>query len=444
MAIHRRTLIVLVSVLVIVLGAVAILVSVLVNPDSYRSQVVSILSARTGKQIEIGRIAVQWFSGSVELYGFGVRNPAPFPNGYILKAPKVDAAIKIAPLLRREIVIKSIVLHDPVINIISDPDGLWNFQSPASTAASKQTSNGAFRTIPKLEIDRGQLFGSSLIDPSDSPGPVVFEMHDLSTSLTDVNFDAFSAQRSSTTVATGELSARSLRLGSIKVTGITGKLRLLTKQIIFESLSVDVDHGHAAGKLQFDLAGKNAEFKANTQLRDIDVAELLANFPEGRGKLTGTLRGHLEFSGPIAHTLNPLAGIKGTGNLTVVDGELPGLNSNDSLKKMTRFRNPKDAGRNTAAFSSFSSDLELTKERMTNHDIDVAFYGVDLSCAGHLDLDATARLEYRGTARVLKKQGFVTNIFAEVFHEGRNDSGKLVFPLQITGTLSNPKFALVD
>ena len=80
------------------------------------------------------------------------------------------------------------------------------------------------------------------------------------------------------------------------------------------------------------------------------------------------MRGHIEFSGPIAHTLNPLAGIKGTGNLTVVDGELPGLNSNGSLKKMTRFRNPKDAGRNIAAFSSFSSDLELTKERMTNHE----------------------------------------------------------------------------
>ena len=74
----------------------------------------------------------------------------------------------------------------------------------------------------------------------------------------------------------------------------------------------------------------------------------------------------------------------------------------------------------------------------------MAFYGVDLSCAGYLDLDATARLEYRGTARVLKKQGVVTNIFAEVFREGRNDNGKLAFPLQITGTLSNPKFALVD
>jgi uncharacterized protein involved in outer membrane biogenesis len=433
----------LVSVLAVVLLAVAILVSVLANPDSYRSQLVSILETRTGKQIEIGRITVHWLSSSIELYGFGVRNPTPFPNGYIIKAPEVDAIIKIAPLLRREIVIKSIVLHEPVINVISDPDGLWNFQNPTSTAASKQASNGALGTIPKLEIVRGQLFGSSLIDPSDRPGPVVFEVHDLSASLANLNLDAFSAQRSSP-VATGNLNARSLRLGSIEVTGIRGKLRLQTKQIVFESLSVDADHGHAAGELEFNLAGKNAEFKANARLSDIDVAELLANFPEGRGKMTGTMRGDIALAGPIAHTLNPLAGLKAIGDLTVVDGELPGLNSNNSLKKMTRFRNPIDAGRNIAAFSSFSSDLELTKERMTNRNIDVAFYGVDLSCAGHLDLNATARLEYRGTVKVLKKQGFLTNLFAEVFREGRNENGKLVFPLRITGMLSNPKFALVD
>jgi len=81
---------------------------------------------------------------------------------------------------------------------------------------------------------------------------------------------------------------------------------------------------------------------------------------------------------------------------------------------------------------------------MTNRDIDVAFYGFDLDCAGHLDLDKTESLAYQGMAKVLKKQGFVTNIFAELFHEARNENGKLVFPLRITGTLGNPKFSVVD
>src|SRR5947209_8974525 len=112
MSIRRRT-IVRFSIIAAVVLTVGLLVSVLVDPDRYRPQVVSFLEARTGKQIEIGHIGVRWLSGSVQFRDFGVRNPAPFPAGYVLKAPLVEAAVAIAPLLRHQVVIKSIVLHDP-------------------------------------------------------------------------------------------------------------------------------------------------------------------------------------------------------------------------------------------------------------------------------------------------------------------------------------------
>lgn len=160
--------------------------------------------------------------------------------------------------------------------------------------------------------------------------------------------------------------------------------------------------------------------------------------------MTGTMHGEVTVAGPILHTLTPLAGISANGRFEVIDGELPGLNSNESLKSMTRFRNPQDARRAVSAFSSFSSDLDLTNEQMTNHDIDVDFYGVDFECSGYLKLNGSNRLNYKGLAKVLKKQGFFTNTFAKLFHEAREHNGKLVFPLQITGTLADPKLALVD
>lgn len=443
MARHK---LVIVSALMIIAAAgiaAGLLGAMLLHPDRYRSQIVAFLAAKTGKRIEIRHIAVQWLSGSVELDGFGVRNPVPFPAGYMFKAAKVDVVIKIAPLLRRRIAVESVVFYDPVINVISDPDGLWNFENPPSKTSSQPASIAALGEIPKATIVRGQLYGSSLIDPSDRPGPIVFEVHDLETSLVNVNLSAFAAQRSSP-VATGVLNARSLRLGVVEVTRVKAKLRLLSKQVRFESVNVDADQGHATGELTFNLAGKNAQFTTEARLSDINVAQLLASFPGARGKMTGTMHGQFAVAGPIEHTLNPLAAIRGGGKLTVLDGELPGLNSNDSLKKMTRFRHPKDLGRNVSSFSSLSSDLDLTHQQMTNHDIDVAFYGFDLQCAGHLDLNGTGELAYHGVAKVLKKQGFVTNVFAELFHEARDKNGKLVFPLRITGTITNPKFALVD
>lgn len=443
MPIHRRTFIISVIVIVVVMCVAGVLAALLLNPDRYRSQLVSYLEAKTGREVEIGHLAVRWHSASIELYDFGVRNPRPFPPGYVFRARRVEARIRIAPLFHRRISIQSVALHDPVINVISDPDGLWNFENPHTGSSAAGSLTSALGTIDQITIVGGQLFGSSLIDPSDRPGPVVLEIYDLSASLVKGKLGALAAAQP-TPVETGNLTARSLRFGSINVTGIRANVQLATKRILFDSVNVDAEGGRATGQLAFNLAGKNAQFRVDAKVVHVDVARLLASFSGARGKMTGTMHGEITLSGPIEHTMNPLAGIRGSGNLTVDNGELPGMNSDDSLKKMTRFRNASDAGRPVSAFSSFSSDLDLTGQRMTNRDIDVAFYGFDLDCAGHLDLDKAANLEYHGVAKVLKKQGFATNIFAELFHEARDENGKLVFPLRITGTLDNPKFSLVD
>lgn len=447
MPIHRRTVTIsaiVIAIVTCVAGGLQALL--LLQPDRYRPQLVSYLEAKTGKQIEIGHIALQWHSASIELYDFGVRNPKPFPSGYVFRARRVDARIRIAPLFHRRISIRSVSLHDPVIDVVSDPDGLWNFENPHTASSVAGSLTSVLGTIDQITIVGGQLFGSSLIDPSDRPGPVVLEIHDLSASLVKGKLGALGtvAAAEATPVRTGNLTATSLRFGSINVTEIRAKVQLSTKRILFESVNVDAEGGRATGQLAFNLAGKNTQFRVDAKVVHIDMASLLASFSGARGKMTGTMHGEITLSGPIEHTMNPLAGIHGSGNLTVDNGELPGMNSADSLRKMTRFRNARDAGKPVSAFSSLSSDLDLTGQRMTNRDIDVAFYGFDLDCGGHLDLDKTGNLEYRGVAKVLKKQGFVTNIFAELFHEARDENGKLVFPLRVTGTLDNPKFSVVD
>lgn len=345
-------------------------------------------------------------------------------------------------LLHRQIVIKSIIVQDPVINVISDPDGLWNFENPPSPAHNRAPIFD-LGIIPTVTIAGGQLFASSLIDPWDRPGPVVFEVHNLAATLNNVNFNAFTGT-ASVPVATGNLEADSLRLGSIEVTKVESKLRLLTKQVFFDELSVNAHHGHAAGQLAFNLAGKTAQFITHARFSNLEVAQLLARFPGGRGKMTGTMDGQVALGGKIEHSLNPLDGIRGTGNLTVRNGEFPSLNSNENLKKMARFRDAKDAQRDLASFSSFTGDLDLANQRISSREINIAFYGVDLQCAGDLGLSGAGILDYQGVAKVMKKQGFFTNIFARTMHDAKEENGKLVFPVRINGTMVNPKFSVVD
>ena len=53
------------------------------------------------------------------------------------------------------IAIRSLVVEKPVVDLISDPDGLWNFQVPSS--AKTQPARFSMGTISSLQINNGTL-----------------------------------------------------------------------------------------------------------------------------------------------------------------------------------------------------------------------------------------------------------------------------------------------
>src|ERR1700732_4177043 len=120
MTIRRTTVLVVAAIL---LTALLFAIPTLINVDRYRGQVISYLQQKTGKQIEIGHLGLTFFPFSIKVDGFGVKNSPLFPPGYVIKVARIDAGLDAAALLHREIVVKSLMLENPVIHLISDPDG---------------------------------------------------------------------------------------------------------------------------------------------------------------------------------------------------------------------------------------------------------------------------------------------------------------------------------
>jgi hypothetical protein len=430
-----------------VMLAGAVVVLVLAKPDRYRSQVAAYLQDKTGKPIEIGRLGISLFPTlSIRLYDFGVKNPKPFPSDYFLKVPEIDAEVDAGALLHSRLLIKSLVLNAPVINLISDPDGLWNFENAAimkgSGHADREPPPFSVEPIPIVEVKDGSLFGSSLIDPSDRPGPVVLEARNITAQLKQVDFDSFTGTGSSL-VADGEISADYVRFGSVPTTHARSHLRALTRQLIFTNLSLEAHGGHAAGNFSFGLAAPKTTFSTTLQMSDIDVAYLLAQFPGGRGKMTGKMNGTLKIAGEIEHSYSPLAGIHGSSRIVVRNGELPTLNQDRNMVKMTRFRDPGTASLAPSSFSSFSADMSLTNRRISSHQIDIAFHGIDLECSGSIGVAGGGELDYQGVAKVLHGENFFTNTMARM-SGAKLENGRLSFPFRIAGTLDNPKFSVVN
>src|ERR1700756_5712410 len=116
----------------------ALLVTILLAPywfnfDRYRPQIISYFEQATGKKVEIERVTLTLFpQPTMHFVSFAVKSPPLFPPSDILKVPSADAVLDFRALLHRNVVIKSVSLDQPKINIISDPDGPWNFENPAS------------------------------------------------------------------------------------------------------------------------------------------------------------------------------------------------------------------------------------------------------------------------------------------------------------------------
>jgi uncharacterized protein involved in outer membrane biogenesis len=419
------------------LAGVVFLAPIFLNVDRYRPEVISYFEQNTGKKVEMERLALTFFPRiTVHMYGFGVKSPPLFPPSYIVKLARADAVIDFWPLLRRKVVIRSVVVEDPVIILVSDPDGPWNFENP-ETQNSKNTF--PLGIIDKVVIHGGSLIVSNLL-PSDAAGPVFFEAHDITSELDNVNLAAIVNPTSPSLYGQGAWKAGRLRFGAVETTNVNSTFQLASKEINFTSLNADAYTGKTTGEFSVNLAKRTATFKADARITGINMVQLLAAFHETRGRMTGMLEGELNLAGEIEHTASPLAGMRGTGHVKVINGQVPSLMLNSNLMKLARFNDLGPAKENPSSFNSISTDLELANLRISSKSIDIDGYGVDVDGSGSVSVSGSDELNYQGVAAITTKQGFLTNMFGRL--EGANlKDGKLSFPFRIDGTIDNPKFS---
>lgn len=436
MAFRHKTGLILAVIAALLLTALVFVAPALINLDRYRSKVIAYLVQKTGKQIEIGRLALSFSPLSIRIDGFGAKNPPLFPPGYIVQIARIDADLDAAALLHRRVVIKSLVLDKPVIHLISDPDGPWNFENPQTKTTGKMLPLG---TIGNVQLKGGEVTVSSLL-PSDAPGPVLLEAHGISSDLTEVNLEAILDPSSSSVDGVGTLKTDRFRFGAIHATNVNAKLKLEDRQAIFTDLTAELYGGSVKGDLVFKLSGKTPSFATIAEVRGIEMAHLLAAFGSTRGLMTGKMAGDLTLTGDVEHSPRPLAGLRGVGHLTVRDGQVPSLKLNANLMRLMHFNDLGPAKEDPSSFNLISTDLELANLRIASRTIDIDGYGVDVDGSGSVSVSGSDELDYSGVAQITTKQGFFTNTFARLSGATLVD-GKLTFPFRIGGTIENPTFS---
>ncbi len=424
----------------ILLAALIIVAPALLTVDRYRPRVISYLQQETGHQVEIGRMALTLFPPTIHIEQFGVKNPPIFPAGYVVQVGRIDAELNVGALFRqRRVIVKSLVLEEPVLHLTSDPDGPWNFENPQAT-----TSENALPLPPTstVQIKRGHVIASNLL-PSDAQGPIFFEAHDVSCELQHVNLVRILSRSAAPSGrhTEGTLKAGLLRLGAVEVSNLESKVGMHARRVTFTEVKAAVYGGNAVGDLSFDLSGKTPRFETTARLSGVNLARLLAAFPSGGGKISGKMEGELKLAGEIVYSLHPLAEIHGAGHVTVRNGQMASIKLNANLMKLAHFNDLGPARDEPSSFKMISTDLELSNQRISSKVIDIDGYGVDVDGSGSVSVSGSDELNYRGLAEITTKEGFFTNTIARLFSGATLKDGRLQFPFRIRGTIDNPVFS---
>ncbi|HEV2351353.1 MAG TPA: AsmA family protein [Terriglobia bacterium] len=453
--------------------AVVIIVPLLVNVDRYRPEVVARIQAQTGKPAQIGRLSLTLFpTVAIRVDDFALGNPPGFPQGPFVKAKRIDAVVDAWALLSRQIVIKSLKLDEPEISLLQSSRGQWNFESPEAgkpvrkVAMAASSSSFTLGVIDSVTVTNGHLSAGKLA-ANGRPDTPFFETSGFSSQLEQVDLNAFGASLSNPfappqrnqmarapwwgafvvyaaggqPAAHGTLKADSLRFQTLRVTSVKSNVRLYPKEVFFDDLGLNLYDGHAKGNVDFNFAGVNPHYKVKSQITGVDVAKFLQEIPSARGYMTGKMQGNMDLDGEVTGSSDPLAGMRGTGNLSVKDGNLPKLQLSKNLMELAKLSSLGAAQGDPGAFASIAADLNIANGRITSRKINVVGNGLDAQGAGSMTMAGPGSLDYTGVANLASGTNQLSTLLAGL-SGATLANGKMTFPFGIGGTLSFPKFML--
>lgn len=163
--------------LVVVLGVVAVVAAtILINPNDYKDDIVKAVNDRTGRQLDLqGDIGLSFFPWlGLELGETRLSNAPGFGSKPMARIKKVDIKLKLLPLLRKQVQVKTIALDSLELDLACNRLGRCNWDdlatAPAPTSDVKtkpeteKPSGGktavAALTIGGVDIRRGQVHWS--------------------------------------------------------------------------------------------------------------------------------------------------------------------------------------------------------------------------------------------------------------------------------------------
>ncbi len=91
-----------------------------------------------GRRVSVGDVGVSLWGGlGVRLNNFAMADDPAFSPGEFVRARDLQLNVRLLPLLRRNLEVKRVILHQPVIQVIRDKQGRFNFSTIGAVREKK-------------------------------------------------------------------------------------------------------------------------------------------------------------------------------------------------------------------------------------------------------------------------------------------------------------------
>jgi len=185
--------------IVLVIAGLLIFVATF-DVNQYRGSIQSQMEKRLDRKVTLGDMHLSLFPPRFRVQNVQISDDSKFSEAPFVKAQELNVSVQLMPLLHKDVEINSLNLERPVVNLIKNSAGVWNFASigqesetapgtagqqggptnPAPTStkppAAEPGSTGQSFTLAELTITDGQL---SILDQAKSKTPSVYDHIDV-------------------------------------------------------------------------------------------------------------------------------------------------------------------------------------------------------------------------------------------------------------------------
>lgn len=387
------------------------------DADRYRPQLIRQLEQALGRPVTLSRLSLGWHGGiAIRLDGLAISTADDTTGEPPIQVESASAVVRLAPLLRKEVRVASVILTRPQISVTRDAQGRINLLGLAAAAspagASGQTTKVGRHTISvninSLQIAQGTLhWRDALTRP-----PMDVWMRQMNIVVKPLlpripmEIDITGALASDSQNL--QLSGR-LTLPTSTDPGSLEQLRVALEAVPVEEIlpPVEPTQPHVRGKLTMHLQG---------DVGTLDSTQLLRS-------VTG--EGALAVNQPVIVNLNILRAVFERLSM------LPGLTETLEARLPPEYREKLQA--NDTRFMPLKSSMKMERGVVRFDDLHVRTDTFGLTGSGHINVDGT--LEMRSTLRIDAPLSAAIIKSVEELQALTNSEGELELPLTIQGPL---------